>query len=186
MILTQKIIKRYILPVLLSLPLWIQAQNFSSQNAKIAFYSSTPIEDIRAASTKANTVFISKTREIAFQIPIKSFEFERKLMQTHFNENYMESDKYPFAKFKGVVDPSIDLTKDGVYNVTAKGILSIHGVDKPRTISGKLSIKNGNIIIESAFNVACANHSIKIPTVVFTKIAEIIQVKVDAILTPLK
>lgn len=186
MISTQKIIKRYVIPVLLSLPIWVQAQNFASQNSKISFYSSTPIEDIRAASTKANAVFVAKTKEIAFQIPIKSFEFERKLMQTHFNENFMESDKYPFAKFKGVVEPTIDITKDGIYNAIAKGTLSVHGVDKPRTISGKLSVKNGNITIESTFDVACADHNIKIPTVVFTKVAEVIQVKVNAVLTPLK
>ena len=100
-------------------------------------------------------------------------------MQEHFNENYMESEKYPLAKFKGVIEPKIDFTKDGEYSVMAKGILNVHGVDQPRTINGKIVIKNGVVNLNSNFNVACDAHKIKIPKLVFTKIAEIIQVKVQ-------
>ena len=159
-------------------------QNLSSKAAKIKFFSSTRIEDIKAASEKGIAVLVTKTGDVAFQVPIKSFQFSRGLMQEHFNENYMESDKYPFAKFSGKLSQPIDLTKDGEYNVTATGSLSMHGVSKQRTIPGKLKVTNGNVQLLSSFNVACADHNIKIPKLVMTKIAEVIKVDVDATLKP--
>ena len=167
--------------VILLMPLFTEAQsNFSTKNAKITFFSSTPIEDIKASADNAAAVLIGRTREIVFQVNIKSFEFEKRLMQEHFNENYMESDKYPYGKFKGKINQEIDFSKDGEYNVTSTGILSIHGVDKQRTIPGKLKISNGQVQLTSSFDVACADHRIKIPTLVITKIAEVINVKVNA------
>ena len=160
------------------------AQNFTSKTVKVRFFSSTPIEDIRAASDKGVAVLISKTGKIAFQVPIKSFEFAKGLMQEHFNENYMESDKYPYAKFDGKINQEIDFTKDGEYNVSATGALLIHGIIKQRTIPGTLKIKDGQIQILSGFEVACADHKIKIPNLVFTKIAEVIKVNVHATLNP--
>lgn len=168
---------------LLMLCISVSAQSFIASNVKISFFSSTPIEDIKAASSKTSAVLISKTGEFAFQVPIKSFEFEKKLMQEHFNENYMESDKYASAGFKGTIDPNINWLKDGEYNVLAKGILTIHGVSKPRNIPTKIIIKNGAATIASSFDVACVDHGIEIPTLVFTKIAKIISVKVNGILT---
>jgi len=155
------------------------AQNFVSANVKTSFFSSTPIEDIKASSDKTSAVLISKSGEFAFQVPIKSFEFEKKLMQEHFNENYMESDQYPVAAFKGTISPNVDWTKNAEYAVTAKGTLTVHGVSKPRTILAKILIKDGSATISSAFDVACVDHNIKIPTLVFTKIAKIISVKVS-------
>jgi len=182
---TSKQIKTLLLTaILLMLSVSVKAQNYIGSNIKTVFFSSTPVEDIKAASSKTTAVMISKTGEFAFQIPIKSFEFEKKLMQEHFNENYLESDKYPTAGFKGAIDPNISWTKDGEYNVVAKGILSIHGVSKPRNIPGKITIKNGKAILTTSFDVACADHNIKIPTLVFTKIARIISVKVNGTLTP--
>ncbi len=162
------------------------AQNFVGKNMKLTIFSSTPIEDIRAASNSVSAVLISKTQELAVQIPIKSLEFDRKLMQEHFNENYMESDKFPMAKFKGIIAPTVDFTKDGNHAVTVKGILNVHGIDQVRTISGNLNIKNGNIDISSSFDVATANHKIEIPKLVFTKIAEVIKIKITGTLILLK
>ncbi|TCD13012.1 YceI family protein [Pedobacter frigidisoli] len=161
----------------------VKAQSYLSSNVKTSFFSSTPIEDIKAASNKTTAVLIAKTGEFAFLVSMKSFEFEKKLMQEHFNENYIESDKYPTASFKGNIQPNIDWSKDGEYNVVAKGILSVHGVSKPRTIATKISLKNGIATIASAFDVACVDHDIKIPTLVFTKIAKVISVKVNGTLT---
>ncbi len=161
------------------------AQTFVGKNVKVNLFSSTPVEDIKAASNAGIAVLNSQNQEIAVQVAVKSLNFDKKLMQEHFNENYMESDKYPLAKFKGIIEPKIDFTKDGDYNVTVKGILNVHGVDQVRTISGKVSIKNGNITINSSFDVACVAHKIKIPSLVFTKIAEVIKVTIQATLTPL-
>ncbi|MBC8053881.1 MAG: YceI family protein [Sphingobacteriaceae bacterium] len=173
-----------ILSVLTALYLPSYGQNLTTKTAKVRFFSSTPIEDIKAASEKGVAVLLTKTGEIAFQVPIKSFEFSKGLMQEHFNENYMESDKYPYAKFNGKVNQPIDLSKDGEHNVTATGTLLIHGVAKQRTIPGKLKVANGKIQLSSSFDVACVDHKIKIPRLVMTKIAEVIKVSIDATLNP--
>lgn len=104
-------------------------------------------------------------------------------MQEHFNENYMESDRYPTAKFNGIIEQQIDWKRDGEYQVTAKGALTVHGVTKPRTISGKIAISGGSVTLYANFDVACAAHQIKIPSIVFTKIAEVIKVTVQGKLT---
>lgn len=161
------------------------AQTYVGKTVKVSIFSSTPVEDIRAASSSGVAVFVARTQELAMQVPIKSLEFDKKLMQEHFNENYMESDKYPLAKFKGIIDQKIDWTKDGEYTVTAKGTLSVHGVDQARTITGKMTVKNGIVSINSSFEVACAAHRIKIPSLIFTKIAEVIKVTIQGTLNPL-
>lgn len=152
------------------------AQTFTAKNLKFTLFSPTPIEDIRAASYNGLAVINGQTQEIALQIAIKSFEFDKKLMQVHFNENYMESDKFPLAKFKGIISPKIDWKKDGEYQVSAKGVLTIHGVDQNRVLNGKIIVKNKQLTLTSSFNVACADHQVKIPSLMFTKIAESIQV----------
>lgn len=162
----------------------VSAQNFTTKNAKVRFFSSTPVEDIKAASDNGVAVLIGKTGSIAFQIPIKSFQFSKGLMQEHFNENYMESDEYPYAKFNGKINQQVDLSKDGEYNVTATGTLIIHGVLKHRTIPGKIRVANGTVQLLAGFEVACADHNIKIPRLVMTKIAEVIKVNIDATLKP--
>lgn len=157
----------------------VNAQSYVSKNVRIALFSSTPVEDIRAVSEQCTAVIVKETKELAFQVPIKSFEFDKKLMQEHFNENYMESDKFPVAKFKGTLDQDIDLTKDGVYDVTVTGTLNVHGVDKKRTIPGKITVNNGQLQISTAFKVACVDHGIKVPRLVFAKIAEQISIKTE-------
>jgi polyisoprenoid-binding protein YceI len=114
------------------------------------------------------------------------FEFENKLMQEHFNEKYIESEKYPQSSFKGKINETIDYTKDGEHNVTVTGKLNIHGVEQDRTISGKVIIKNGTIQLISEFKVRNVDHNIQIPKLVVAKIAEAIEVKVDCILMPKK
>ena len=161
------------------------AQTYTGKNIKFTIFSSTPIEDIKAASYTGVAVLAAQKQELTIQVMIKSLEFDKKLMQEHFNENYMESDKYPLAKFKGVIEPKIDWTKDGDYTVSAKGTLTVHGVDQARTINGKITIKNKIVSIISTFNVACADHQIKIPSLMFAKIAEVIHVKVQGNLNPL-
>ncbi|TKC65300.1 YceI family protein [Pedobacter hiemivivus] len=155
------------------------AQSYVGKGVKLSLFSSTPVEDIRAVNVKGTAVLVGNTREIVVQTPIKGFEFDRKLMQEHFNENYMESDKYPMAKFKGMIDQVIDFTKNGEYDVTASGKLTVHGVDKMRSIQGKVIVKDGAIQILTEFKVPCADHKIKIPTLIITKVAEVISIKVD-------
>lgn len=163
-----------------------QAQNYAGKSLKMTIFSSTPVEDVKAASTSASAVLVADKQELAVQLPIKSLEFDKKLMQQHFNENYMESDKYPMAKFKGTITPQLDWSKDGEYPVTVKGVLTVHGVEQNRTIPGKITIKGNTIGISSNFEVACKDHQIKIPRLVFAKIAEVIKITIQGNLEPLK
>ncbi|AMR30354.1 polyisoprenoid-binding protein [Mucilaginibacter sp. PAMC 26640] len=153
------------------------------KNAVISIYSKAPIEDIAAESNKGVSVFNAATSEIAFSVPIRSLRFDKALMQEHFNENYIESDRYPQATFKGRLTEKPDLSKDGTYPVTATGTFEIHGVKQLRTIRGTLSVNNGAVSISAEFMVACKDHKIEIPTLVFQNIAETIQVKVVAAYT---
>ncbi|MFN4084114.1 MAG: YceI family protein [Bacteroidia bacterium] len=162
------------------------AQNlFTSKTAQVSFFSKTPVEDIKAECNTANAL-LNTEGSIAFVINNTSFEFPNKLMQEHFNEKYMESDKYPMSTFKGKINEKIDYTKDGTYEVTTSGTLNIHGVEQERTIPGTINIKNGVINLASNFKVKVADHKITIPKLVVAKIAEEIDVKVNAELLPKK
>lgn len=157
---------------------------FVSKNAKVSIFSKAPLEDIEAASQKGTSVFNASAGELAFSVPIRSFVFEKSMMQEHFNENYMESDKFPNASFKGKVQQMPDLSKDGTYPVNVTGVLDVHGVKQNRTIPGKITVSQGSVSMTSEFQVACKDHNIEIPTLVFKKIAESIRVQVTAAYTP--
>ncbi|GAB3937820.1 hypothetical protein GCM10028827_43000 [Mucilaginibacter myungsuensis] len=146
----------------------------------MSLYSKAPLEDIRATSATAASVYKATTGEVAFNVPIRSFKFQKSLMQEHFNENYMESDKFPNATFKGKVQSLPDLTKDGTYAVKATGDLTVHGVTQNRTIDGAFTVKGGAVSFNSEFTVKCVDHKIDIPKLVFQKIAESISVSVTA------
>ncbi|HNC32369.1 MAG TPA: YceI family protein, partial [Cyclobacteriaceae bacterium] len=160
----------------------IQAQSFSTKTAKINFYSKTPVEDIKAEANDAMAVLNTTTNKISFTVKITSFQFPDKLMQEHFNEKYMESSKkgYEIASFFGTINEKIDYTKDGTYNVTVNGKLKVHNVEQPRTMTGVITIKDGKVNVTSTFKVKCADHKIEIPSVVTKKIAEEIDVTVNA------
>ncbi len=163
-----------------------KAQMFSSTQSQVSFFSKTPVEDIKAESKDIKALINVKTNDVAFLIGNTSFQFENKLMQEHFNEKYMESEKYPMSTFKGKINERVDFTKDGVYNVTVTGMLNIHGVEKVRTITGVITVSNGTIHIKSDFKVLVKDHNIEIPKLVLAKIAEEISVMVDANLSPKK
>ncbi|HTL07888.1 MAG TPA: YceI family protein, partial [Chitinophagaceae bacterium] len=112
---------------------------------------------------------------------VKGFHFERALMEEHFNENYMESDKIPKASFKGKINnlPAVDLSKDGNYPVTAEGELTIHGITKQVRVAGNLLVKAGLPQLQAKFMVAPKDYNIKIPSLVADKIAASMNVTVD-------
>lgn len=159
---------------------------YVSKNARITFFSSALIEDIKAETTAGVSVFNAATNELDFSVAISSFQFDKAFMQQHFNSDYMESDKYPRAIFKGKLLDHVDVTKDGTYAVNARGELTVHGITQTRTIPGTLIIKNGVISMASEFMVKCADHHIDIPQILFYHIAEIIKVNVSAVYSPYK
>jgi len=128
------------------------------KNARISLFSSAPIEDINAVTLTGASVYNAATDELDFSVSIRSFRFEKSLMQDHFNSDYMESDKYPRAIFKGKILEPVDITKDGAYSISVTGDLTIHGVTQKRAIPGSLTIKNGVINMTSEFMVKLSKY----------------------------
>ncbi len=151
-----------------------------SKNLESSFFSEARFENIEAISKKGISAININTGEIAFKIPIRSFVFKNGLMQEHFNENYLESDKYPNATFSGNMMEGIDLTKDGTYNVIVTGKLSIHGITKDRSIAGVIVVKKGRMLVSSTFDVPVQDHNIAIPNDKISNISQNIKVKVKA------
>lgn len=153
-----------------------------TRSAYIRFYSATPMENIEAINNQVSSVVDLTTGNMAFQVPIKAFQFEKALMQEHFNENYMESDKIPNASFKGklVGFDKLNLDKDGTHELIAEGTLNIHGVEQPVKHPVKITIKGGVAQFESNFLVAPEDHNIAIPSAVAKNIAKTIEVTVKA------
>lgn len=159
-----------------------QAQKYMTKNGNIKFYSETPIETIQAENSQVNAAFDTQTGDLVFKVLIKSFQFPKALMQEHFNENYMESDKFPNATFKGKVTnmTSIDFTKEGTYEALLEGDLTLHNVTKKISEKGTFTVKPGDKIHgTSKFNVKPSDYEIKIPGAVVKNIAESIEVTVD-------
>lgn len=159
----------------------VNAQKYVTKSGKISFFSATPIENIEAISNKCGTALDLKSGALVTIIPIRSFKFDRSLMQEHFNENYLESHKYPNATFIGKIPElqNLDLSKNGTHNVTAVGELNIHNVSRSVIIPGILTIKNKVISLESSFDIKCVDYNISIPKIVVTKIAEVIKVSLS-------
>jgi hypothetical protein len=164
------------------------AQKFMTRDARISFLSETPLEKIEAINKSGSAVLDAETGRMEWKVLIKNFIFEKKLMQEHFNENYMESHKYPNAVFKGEIVnlKDVNLSKDGAYNVRAKGKMTIHGVERDIEVPGKITVAGGKLNIASDFLVACADYNISIPSVVRDNIAKEIAVRVEATLTPIQ
>ncbi|MBL7835215.1 MAG: YceI family protein [Cyclobacteriaceae bacterium] len=158
------------------------AQKFVAEKSVITFFSDALIEDITATNSKAVSLFNRQTGEVAFSIPIREFQFEKKLMQEHFNEKYMESEKYPKALFSGVLQ-NFDGSLTGVQNVKAKGKLTIHGVTREVEISGTAEVGN-KITLKSKFPVKLADYKVEIPQLVFQNIAETVDVTIDITYKP--
>ncbi len=152
------------------------SQKFLSDKAVITFFSSAPIEDIDSENTKASSAFNLETGEVVFSVPISQFQFDKALMQEHFNEKYMESDKYPKSTFAGKLEGFED--KDGEQNATAKGKLTIHGITQDVEIDGKFEKTGDRIKMTSSFVVALEDYDIEIPKLLWQNIAEEIDVNI--------
>ena len=159
---------------------------YSTKTGELSFSSQAPLENIEATNKKVGSVIKTATNDILFFVSIKNFQFEKELMQEHFNENYMESDKYPDATFKGKINETIDFTKNGTYQITATGKLKIHGVEQDRTEKGILTVKDSTITIHCEMKMKVKDFNIEIPKLVFQNIAEVVDVKLNAIYTPYK
>ncbi len=158
----------------------LQAQMLRCERGSVVFRSEAPLEVIRAESYQLRGVIDTLSRTFAWRVRMRSFEgFNSPLQREHFNEDYMESEKYPEATFVGYIIEPVEWYKNGVREVRAKGKFAVHGVEQERIIRTVLDIKGGRVCIKSAFSVLLADHRIAIPRAVFQKIAEEIQVTVE-------
>lgn len=171
-----------LLPAFL-LSMQISVQDYRVSNGSITFRSDAPLELIKAESTELKGLISPDKKQFAFIIAVKTFKgFNSPLQQEHFNENYLETNKYPNASFDGKIIEDIDFTKDGVYEVRTKGNLTVHGIAQERIIKSFFTIKNKNISLKSNFTVLLSDHNIPIPKVVHEKLAAEIKVEVKATL----
>lgn len=164
----------------------VQAQILKSKKdeVKVSFFSSTPIEDISAVHSTSTSVIIGDS--IKFSLSNTGFVFPKPLMQEHFNENYMESPKYPKSTFRGKINEKPDLTKDGVYKVNCTGLMYMHGVEKMITVPGTFTVKGGEVNLVAGFKAKLDDYKIARPKVVMEKIADEIDVKINANYAPYK
>lgn len=160
---------------------YTQAQRYSAKNGYVGFYSHTSIEDIKADNNQVASILDSGTGEIVFLINNKSFIFDKALMQEHFNENYMETEKYGKSTFKGTISnlTEIDFSKDGIYKVEVFGEMNMHGVSKNILAKGTIEVKGKVLTAKSSFFIIPEDYAIQIPGLVRDKIAKEIQVTVD-------
>lgn len=143
---------------------------------QVRFYSEAPVENIEATNNQALAIFDVGTNKVAASVLMKGFHFEKALMEEHFNENYVESDKYPKATFSGTLSEPIDLSKEGEVTVTLNGEMALHGEKNPLTCDVLFTISEDKIAVSTSFMVRVADYKIKIPSLVIDNIAEEVEV----------
>jgi hypothetical protein len=177
-----------ILFLFLGLSLNAHAQKYITKDGYIGFFSHAPVEDIKADNNQVASVIDTSTGDLVFQVLIRSFHFVKTVMEEHFNENYLESDKFPKSTFTGKIVNlgDINFSKPGTYDATVEGDITIHGFTKKVTAKGTLEIVNGGINATSKFNIEPEDYNITIPSVVRNNIAKVVEVTVAMKYAPLE
>lgn len=159
-------------------------QQYFAEKAFISFFSDGVLEDITADNSKGTSIFDSGKGDIAYLISIKDFQFKKTLMQVHFNEKYMESDKFPKSSFKGKITGFVQ-TASGVQQVKAVGKLTIHGITRDVEVPGTIEAKSNGFQMRSKFMVKLDDYSIKVPEILWQNIAKEVEVTIDFTYRPL-
>ncbi len=143
----------------------VNAQKYFTKNSSVYFTTKGGLETIEATNKAGNIIIDSKSGQVAFSALIKGFTFKQKLMQEHFNENYMESEKFPKSEFKGSITNNADIkyTTDGTYKANITGKLTIHGVTKEVKTTASITVKSGAISATSSFSIAIDDYKVSIP-----------------------
>lgn len=169
----------------------LNAQNkYFTKDASVSFDAtakSSP-ETIAGKSTTGSSVIDASTGNMEFAVLIKSINFKKALMQEHFNENYLESSKFPKAVFKGKIDniKDINFQKDGTYRAVVSGQITIHGVTKPVTANATLKVTGDRILANATFNAKMADFDIDIPSLVSDKVGKSANINIEASYAALK
>ncbi len=166
----------------------VSQNRFFTRTGVISFVASTALETIDPVNRSVSSVVDIGTGQMEFAVLIRGFEFRKALMQEHFNENFMESAKFPKATFKGKIQnlAAVNFKKDGTYPATASGILEIHGVQKNIVVPGTLTVSGQTLKITSRFSVPVSDYNIRIPGIVRDKIAKTAEISVNCSYNPLK
>lgn len=161
---------------------------FFTKNGRISFISKGNIETIEANHKSVTCVLDTKTGNVQFSVLMRGFEFRKALMQEHFNENYVESDKFPRSEFRGQVvnNSAVTYTQDGVYDAKVKGKLTIHGITKDIEADGKITVKGGKPQANATLGILLSDYNISIPAVVKENISNNVTITIDCPMEPLK
>lgn len=171
-------IKLTICALLVGLTFMASAQKLSTRSGYVSFFSETPIENIEAKNNLVSSVLDLSSGKFAFLVKMKAFQFEKALMQEHFNENYVKSSEFPKATFKGAIEnfSDYDFTKDGEFKAVFKGTMQIKGVNKEISETVNVKIKDGVVYIDSSFKLRPEDYEIKIPAAKKDNISEFVQI----------
>jgi polyisoprenoid-binding protein YceI len=153
------------------------AQKYVAEKSSITFFSDALIEDIKAVNTKGASILNVQTSDLVFSVPVREFQFKKKLMQEHFNEKYMESEKYPKATFSGKL-LNFDPSQKNSQSVKSKGKLTIHGVTQEVEIDG-IALSGDKVTLSSKFMIRLADYQVEIPQLMFQNIAEEVEVTLE-------
>jgi polyisoprenoid-binding protein YceI len=168
----------------------LSAQRYFTREGKVFFNDTAPTSPEKIeANAKAGVLVVDiATGAIEMAVLLKGFLFEKALMQEHFNENYVESTKYPKATFKGKLEKpeAVTLTKDGIYVANVSGTMDLHGVTKPLTTTATFTVKGGKIVATANFPLILTDYKIEIPSLVANKLAKQAAVTITANLALLK
>ena len=133
------------------------------KSGHISFYSHTAVEDITANNYKVVSTVDPASGEVVFSVPMQSFEFEKALMQEHFNsKDFLNTKAFPKAKFNGKITnlSSIDFSKDGTYDATVDGELTIKDKSKPVSAKGTIVVKGASVMVNTKFNINLADYGV--------------------------
>ena len=165
-----------------------EGKKYFTRTGHIWFYSHTPVEDIEAHNYKVSSVMDAATGKMEFAVLMTAFQFEKALMQEHFNENYVESEKYPKSMFKGQISDlsKVNWSKDGTYPVKVSGDLTIKDKTNPVTTDGTIEIKGDAVNAKSKFKIKLSDYNVEVPKMVRNKISEELEITVEMNYTELK
>ena len=164
------------------------AQKYFTRTAEVSFFSEAPTENIEAQNRQVTCILNTENGELAFSVQLMGFHFEKALMEEHFNENYVESHKYPKSTFKGKIVgfENIDLKNAGKHKVIVEGDMTLHGETRTIKANGEVTVAGEEILLSSKFEMRIEDYKISIPKAVINKIAESIEVSLLATLTEYK
>lgn len=180
--------KKIILAVVSVFTILVNAQVFNTSTGNVNFVSKTKFEEFSATNSQVSAAISADKGVIQFKVPVNSFQFEKALMQTHFQENYMESSTFPTSTFKGKIKDltSVKFKTDGVYEVVAEGAFEMHGITKDISIPGKVTVKGSSVKLSADFTILCSDYEIKIPKNNVSSVSNSINISVDCSLSPKK